>query len=355
MASEYDYLVVIDDGHFNLKGLMIDPKGYIARFIRPSLIMTGHASTPNFSGSTFEGDFICHNEDGENEYYSTMESLPFGNNDMLVDTQNEHFKTSVANTVLVHAMLHHMGLKGKKVKVICMSPMQRYFHSSGEINSDYIQSRNQNLKRKVTNNSGEFVDIIAVEQVPEGFATYLSLLHKYDEKSRKITIDPSWTKKDILILDFGGQTLDIAVMSRGRLMVKKSYTEEGLGMLKIHDNLYDHLKTYRRNIDRNEMSEAIKTGQFYTDKRKTNHISVEKEVDKVIRNVLSNGLDKVNKRTPWENFDAVIATGGSATDLGKHLGNYIADVEFMDDPLFSNGLGALLNFMREEQANKQPA
>ncbi|MBF4308306.1 plasmid segregation protein ParM domain-containing protein, partial [Vibrio anguillarum] len=106
------------------------------------------------------------------------------------------------------------------------------------------------------------------------------MLLKYNQDSKKISIDGELIHKDILILDFGGQTLDVAVISGNSLLTDKSFTEEGVGMLKIYDHMYDYLKSYRQNISRVEMSDIIETGQFYTDKKQTNLISVVDEVEK---------------------------------------------------------------------------
>lgn len=354
MSAQSDVVtVVIDDGHFNLKGIAVDPKsGELIKYVKPSLVMQGHASMPSFKESTFESDFIAQ-KDGKELFYSVMENLPFGQNSMLVDTQNLEFKTDPANTVLVHAMLHHMGLSGKKVHIICTSPLQRFFHTNGEVNSNYVAARNENLMMPVTKTSGEQVEVVSCEQVPEGFATYLSLLHLYNPAKRSISINTDTMNKDILILDFGGQSLDVAVMSSGKLMSQQSYTEEGIGMLKIHSDLLSYLKSYRRNIDRPEMDRIIETGLFYTDKRGKNEMSVQDHVDKVIRDVLSHGIDRIQKRTPFNNFDRVVASGGSAKTISRHLANIIPDIEFVDDPLFANAVGAMLNQIRIAEVNKK--
>lgn len=348
-----DVTVVIDDGHFNLKGIALNPKsGELIKYVKPSLVMKGHSSTPSFRESTFENDFFA-DIGGSSVPYSVMEGLPFGQNNMLVDTQNLEFKTDPANCVLVHAMLHHMGLSGQKVKLLCTSPLQRFFHSNGEVNSEYISKRNENLKTQVKTKDGQMVEVVSVEQVPEGFSTYLSLLHNYDPGKRSIKIDTQLMKQDILILDFGGQSLDVAVMVGGKLMSQQSYTEEGVGMLRIHNDLMSYLKSYRRNIDRPEMNRIIETGTFFTDKRQTNEISVQDHVDKVVRDVLSAGIDRVSKRTPFNNFDKIVASGGSAKSLARHLQNLIPEIEFVKDPLFANGEGAMLNHIRVSEIQKK--
>ncbi|EKO3607151.1 ParM/StbA family protein [Vibrio metschnikovii] len=348
--SEEVISVVVDDGHFNLKGVMLGEKGEIARFVKPSLIMSGHSNAVStISADKYNKDFETIDKDGNPTYFTAMDRLPFGQNSMLVDTQNQKFQLSEANRILVHAMLHHMGLEGKKVHLITTSPMQRYFRSSGEIDSRYIDERNANLMVPVYTKDGKQVEIVQCEQVPEGFATYLSMLLKYNQDSKKISIDGELIHKDILILDFGGQTLDVAVISGNSLLTDKSFTEEGVGMLKIYDHMYDYLKSYRQNISRVEMSDIIESGQFYTDKKQTNLISVADEVEKAIRNVLTAGLDKVSKRVPFNNFDKVIVTGGSAIVLAKYLKVIIDETEHASDPLFSNAIGALINHIREKR------
>ncbi len=344
--------VVIDNGHFNLKGLMLTERREIARFVMPTMVLPGYGTAMNF-GSDTDLDFkTTGNTSDEEMHFNVVHRLPYGNVSMLIDTQNHEFQLSEANRVLVHAMLHKMGLEGKKVKLVATSPMQRFFNSDGTMNTVYIEKCNQNLKIPVFKKDGSTVEIVDVEQIPEGFATFLSLMFKMNDKTKQIGMQASVRNEDILILDFGGQTLDVAVVSNGQLVTDKSYTEEGHGMLKIYDRLYDHIKSYRRNVPREELSQAIETGVFYTNKKKTAEIDISQKVTEVIRNVLSTALDKIQKRTPINEFDRVVIAGGGGQLLMKEISAHLTDAELAEDPLFSNALGALLYKVSQDSASK---
>lgn len=350
--------VVVDDGHFNVKGAIMSESFEPVRYTIPSMVLTGYSNNFLTRSNDISYDLNTEDVDGKTNFYNVVSKLDFGSNEFLLDTQNSEFQLSAANRVLVHSMLYHMGLKGKKVRLYATSPMQRYFHSDGSVNEDYIKQRNDNLKKPVFLKDNSTIEIVEVTQIPEGFATYLSILMKPNKAKGTINIDTSVTREDVLILDFGGQTLDVAVVSNGKLVVQKSYTEEGMGMLKIHDRLYDYLKSYRRNISREEMSRVIETGVFATDKKGTNKINVSERVHKVVRDVLSAAMDKVSKRTPTHEFDRVIIGGGGAQIIEREIKLYIDGAEMVRDPLHSNAIGTLYMATSEvsaSQKNAEPA
>lgn len=358
MSLEEIVPVVIDDGHYSQKGANLSNKNHACFYLLPSLIQSGHSQIMSMDGTDSQSDFVTQANDSTDGtkplYFSVHNRIQFGSQSSLVDTQNELFQLSEASRVLVHAMLHHMGLAGKKVHLITTSPMRRYFFADGDVNTEYIAKRNENLMKPVSNAKGESVEVVRCDQVPEGFASYLSLLIKYKEHTKGYTLghNVELSNQDILLLDFGGQTINVTVVSNGRLMTNLSYSEEGMGALRIYEQLADHFKSYRRNITRDEITKAIETGEFYTDKRGTNKIDVSRTVDKVVRNVLIPGLERVQQRTPFANFDRIIASGGTAKTTWKIIKSIDPAIELIDDPVNSNAKGAFYNLLRERKIHE---
>lgn len=350
-------LAVVDDGHFNNKGMILNRDGDPVRYVSPTVILSGHSKTVSLLEEETCRDYItkCNMEqDQDSDVYFSVPSTPqFGERDNMVDTQNFHYQLSEANRVMVHSMLHRMGLAGKKVKLVTTSPLKRYFKSNGDTDTDYINARNQNLMIPVTMSNGQSVDVVSCDQIPEGFAVFLSMLFNYKKvnKSYQLNMNRQMATKDILILDFGGETLDSAVISNGQLMVNKCCTIEGAGTLKIYEDVYDHLKSYRRNISRQELTQAIEMGKFFTDKKQTNEIDISEIVARTIRDTLSDGIDKVTNRTPLNEFDEVFIAGGTSITLNKYISALIPNALTTNDPLYDNAFGALLNLIREEALN----
>lgn len=340
--------VVIDDGHFNLKGLKLGHKGGIERYLMATLIQHGHGRAVSAKAIDAQ-DYVTSNDAGEDVYYNIHEKMPFGNRNDMVDTQNERFALSEANRILVHGMLHRMGLAGKKVRLVTTSPMRRFFHSNGEMNTHYINARNENLMKPVIKTDGQQVEVVECQQCPEGFASFLSMLFQYQENGSRsvIGLNQDISTKDVLMLDFGGQTLNAVVVSNSMLQTESSFSEEGMGSLRIYEQLYDKAKTYRQNISRNELGKIIETGEFYSDKQKTHHIDLSDEVIKIVRSVIVPGMEKVSKRMPFQNFDHIFACGGTSKLIAKELKNIDARIEFLEEPLYSNALGAMYNMLRE--------
>ncbi|MEZ8240993.1 MULTISPECIES: ParM/StbA family protein [Vibrio] len=354
--KETPVIVVVDDGHFNAKGILLSDSYEPVHYLMPTMVMKGHSTAQFGVDHATPVDFNTLDEDGNEVYYNVVEKMSFGMNGYLVDTGNEDFQTSEANRVLVHAMLHKMGLAGKKVILYATSPMQRYFHLGGTLNEGYINKRNENLMKPVQSKDGKSVEVISTTQVPEGFATYLSVLLKPNKNKKRMGVDISVTQLDILILDFGGQTLDVAVISNGQLVTNSSYTEEGMGMLKIYEHLTSYLSTYRKNISRTEMAEIIETGIFYTDKKRKNKIDVSDQVQKIIKDVLSTAMDKINSRTPTREFDRVLIAGGGVLTIEKEIKLYIDEAEMVSDPLYANALGSLfMAYSEVESKSKKSA
>jgi hypothetical protein len=349
--TEEIYDISIDDGHFNNKGEMLGKNGEIISFIQPSFVMAGSNTTFSTMDSTGgKSEFIT--LDGDKEvHFTTLERLRYGEIEHIVDTQNHAYQLSAANRIMVHSMLHRMGLAGKKVNLVTTSPIQRYFKKSGQPDQDYIEARNKNLMVPVTNALGESVEIMKVTQLPESFAAYLSLLFKYHVVKGKGRLEASsdYVGKDILLFDFGGQTLDVAVISNGQLITRKSFTEEGVGMLAVNDLIYDELKSYRRNIDRCEIDRIIQTGRFYTDKSHSNEIDAQGIVNSAIKIVYANGLDKVVKRLPVAEFDLVLGAGGPVNNIRSILSSIIPEMQFVENPLMANANGGLKYLLSQAQ------
>ncbi|ELO1827425.1 ParM/StbA family protein [Vibrio cholerae] len=342
----------IDDGHHNGKGQLISKGGDVTSFISPTLIMHGsYSSFGSASQNPDVSEFKTVNADGQDEYYTVFQRLRYGEAEHMIDTQNQDYLLSEANRVFVHSMLHRMGLSGQKVELVTTLPIRRYFKKSGNLDQDYIDARNENLKKSVIPMNGdEPVEIVSVTQMPESFVSYLSLLIKYQNNKGqgRISVDSEYLNKDILILDFGGQTLDVGVVSRGQLQTKKCETFEGVGMLAVNELLADELRSYRKNLDRLELDNIISTGKFRPSKQSDAEHDVSHIVQSCINAVYTNGIEKIKARFPMHDFHLILGAGGPLVCISNLVKQLIPEIQIVEDPLMSNSNGGLKYLLKKK-------
>jgi len=339
--------VSIDDGHFNNKGQIIGKDGHIISYLSPSYVMNGSNSSFGVMGNEDTSEFTTLDAQGNTKTFTTFERVRYGEEENMVETQSHEYLHSEANRVMVHSMLHKMGLAGKKVALITTSPIRRYFKANGEVDQQYVDKRNANLMQPVypALEGVEPVEVVSVVQIPEAYAAFLSLLFDYRVNSGKgqLKIQQDYKSVDILLLDFGGQTLDAGVISNAQPMKADCITAEGVGMLAVNELVYDELKTYRRKIDRREIMDIIETGKFRTSRHTDNVIDVSETVGKSIRKVYENGLHNIKSKIPFGDFDMILGAGGALKNptVARTISGLIPEIKLIDEPMYANANGGL--------------
>lgn len=342
----------VDDGHFNNKGaILVDNK--LVLYIRPTLIRPGLDGSGLNNSVDGEYGYKTTGENGEVLYFTVSSVFHYSQSESLCDTQNKSYQTSPAARVMVHHMLHMMGLANKNVDLVTSSPIDRFF-LNGKPDKAYLQARTKSLSTKVESVSGDSVNITSHIEYPEGWAAFQNHLIELKSSGKdnlSLSLNADLKAQDVLYFDFGGQTLDIASIERGRLIVKKSFSIENAGMLAIHDALKGYLRTYRENISSKELDDVIRTGKFRVAKAlNSESINVEQEVNQSISYVLSMAVDKINARFKTSDYDQSIAVGGSALTLDKHISMSFAHVMVSKDALEANVFGLFKRALLERNA-----
>ncbi|WP_026960453.1 ParM/StbA family protein [Aliagarivorans taiwanensis] len=334
---------VIDDGHFNTKGVILKD-GHLHRFCRPTLISEGLNCGLEGFQDLANGEYGYHTlVDDEECYFTVMDAERHGQR--YYKTGNLNYQTSAANRVMIHHMANVMGLNAPN-NILCTStPIERYI-VNGEVNRGYLSNRTKNITQPVQCHNGAIQlksPISEHTEMPEGYAAYFDMLIKMNISNGRVT---SFTKnelvatQDLLFIDIGGQSIDIAIVSRNKLTAD-SFSIEESGMLAIHDFLRSALRDYRSSYATAELNRIIQTRKFQPSLSSENVVDVSDVVNKAIHSTLTSALTRIEHSINFNDYHGVYGLGGAMDLIGKEIQARIPNLTIMDDPLFANSIGAL--------------
>lgn len=157
---------------------------------------------------------------------------------------------------------------------------------------------NTNNKRKIKINR--------VATVGEGISAYYTLS---DEER----------KDDVMIIDIGGRTTNVATFINKKLEKKFTVTK---GMIDFYDDVKGRVNSTGENFNTEEMERLIKKGIIK---------DVEKEETTLIKEIFNGIKFKAKKETYTIYF-----TGGGSVELEESLREMEPNAKFVSNPIFSN-------------------
>ena len=199
--------------------------------------------------------------------------------------------------------------------VVCGLPISQY-----KTNKKYIEDLVMSEKIRFIEINGKrkriFIEKFSV--YPECLGAYYSL--------------DGYKNEDIILVDIGGRTTDIAYISGGKLL--KSSTVP-VGTLNIYSDIVNKLNSlYDLAIDLNKVDRIIESGRFNVD-GKAADISF-------ITSILKNNFLKIKEELDL-NYPArteqIILSGGGSKLFGKAFKNRYSNCITHNDPIFANALG----------------
>lgn len=199
--------------------------------------------------------------------------------------------------------------------VVCGLPINQF-----KTNKEYLEKLVLDEKIRYVTIDGErkriCIDSFAV--YPECIGAYYSL-----EKEKE---------EDIILVDIGGRTTDIAYISRGKLI---SSSTVPVGTLNIYSNIVKKLNgLYNLTVDLNKVDRILETGKFNVDGKQAD-ISF-------ITGILKSNFLKIKEELDL-NYPArteqIILAGGGSKLFGKAFNSRYNNCTYHNDPIFANALG----------------
>lgn len=225
-----------DDGFDSMK-LKVFYQGNTAELRIPSFIAPGKPTRASLDGSAVDlWGYSTFDEDGNERFYSVGEEQ-----ENIIKTAQDAFVTSPAARVLLHhsirLILNKVGYDGED-PVVCYTglPVEKYYAGSSR-NDRFISKKLNNIDTAKSPNTivtpldgslGPMPNIQFINCQPEAVSAWYSYTVNVNDD---LTLSPDHAKSDnkIVVVDWGGRTIDIIPMHRGQpdLASKATLTDKG--------------------------------------------------------------------------------------------------------------------------------
>ncbi|ADL53197.1 ParM/StbA family protein [Clostridium cellulovorans] len=198
-------------------------------------------------------------------------------------------------------------------KVVVGLPINQYKSRKAEIENKISKESN---KKIILNDKERTLTITEFKVYPEGVGAYQSLD----------------SEEDMIIIDIGGRTTDIAYIFNGEL---KTTSTVNVGTLNIYKNIADQLNSkFSIDIDVEKAEKIIKQGYLSID-NKTVDISF-------VSSVLRENFMKIKADLDFKfsaHTEKLMLTGGGAALFHKAFVNRYEDISIMQNPVLANVRG----------------
>lgn len=276
-----------------------------------------------------------------------------------MDTRVVSYPTSDLNRVLVNHALADVGLGGHELYLVTGMPVDQYYKESAP-NTELIDRKMESLSKPVTRigAGASMAKIIRQKVVSEAIAAFYDALIKHDG-TRNDAIAQIIDRRPVAVMDFGGKTLDLAVVIekvRG-VYGEKSGTAD-IGVLALMTKVAARIKS-QFNLSNDPppayVEEAMRTKQyeFFGEMHDVSEI-----VETACRDYLAEAQSFfVSKVGDGSDLGAVIFVGGGAALIRSALGDDAFAAVFRGkriiaiDPEFANarGMWKFANFIVREE------
>lgn len=276
-----------------------------------------------------------------------------------MDTRMVNYPTSDLNRVLVNHALADVGLGDQELYLVTGMPVDQYYKDSAP-NTELIDRKMKSLSKPVTRigAGAPMAKVVRQKVVSEAIAAFYDALLNPDGTYNEV-IKQIIGRRPVAVMDFGGKTLDLAVVIENVRGVYGDRSGTGdIGVLALMTKIAARIKS-QFNLSNDPpaayVEEAMRTKQyeFFGETHDVSEI-----VDTACREYLAEAQSFfVSKVGDGSDLGAVIFVGGGAALIRSALGDEaFADVFrgkriIASDPEYANarGMWKFANFIVREE------
>lgn len=231
-------------------------------------------------------------------------------------------KLSKENLLPMLCLAAGLSTKEEFIRVVLGLPINQYRSNKNKMLEIIEENKILNFK---LNGLDRCICIEEATIFPEGVATYYSL----DIEKRKALVD-----QDLIILDIGGRTTDIALLKAGKKRSVTKSTSLDVGMINIYNDMINEINSlYTLGLNIEDAEGILKNGL---------EVDGEKQDTSFIKNIVKNNIEKVFKELNISypvRTSPLIVTGGGGKSFFKSLKKRYPTAQLVEDNLFSNAIG----------------
>ena len=231
-------------------------------------------------------------------------------------------KLSKENLLPMLCLAAGLSTKEEFISVVLGLPINQYRSNKNKMLEIIEENKILNFK---LNGLDRCICIEEASIFPEGVATYYSL----DIEKRKALVD-----QDLIILDIGGRTTDIALLKAGKKRSVAKSTSLDVGMINIYNDMINEINSlYTLGLNIEDAEGILKNGL---------EVDGEKQDTSFIKNIVKNNIEKVFKELNISypvRTSPLIVTGGGGKSFFKSLKKRYPTAQLVEDNLFSNAIG----------------
>lgn len=231
-------------------------------------------------------------------------------------------KLSKENLLPMLCLAAGLSTKEEFIRIVLGLPINQYRSNKNKMLEIIEENKILNFK---LNGLDRCICIEKASIFPEGVATYYSL----DIEKRKALVD-----QDLIILDIGGRTTDIALLKAGKKRSVAKSTSLDVGMINIYNDMINEINSlYTLGLNIEDAEGILKNGL---------EVDGEKQDTSFIKNIVKNNIEKVFKELNISypvRTSPLLVTGGGGKSFFKSLKKRYPTAQLVEDNLFSNAIG----------------
>lgn len=289
----------------------------------------GFNSTKIKAGEDFL-NFLSTIKEKNNELEVSKHTLKFEDKEYLIglsdgtfSTDNNRSKDPIFKLLLLYSIGKSItGSIDENVRVVTGLPMQFFKHYKTNLTNEFVN--------KTFN--------VIIDGVKKSFTITQMVI--FPQSAGIFLIDKDIIKRDTIVIDIGGGTVDASYFNGGQWKDGKTYS---LGVNSMYDELLQELTKYGVNYtNRFKAKEIIEAGTIFVDGEE---IDVTKEIEKIFKKrtkevitAVKGGFQEAYK------YSKIIFIGGGSKLLEKYIGkkNIIDKAEFINVIVYDK-VGAVKN------------
>lgn len=288
-------LIYIDDGSTNIKMTWQDGDVWKTHLSPNSFC---HGWSPAF------GESISYNYEIDGNQYCFNQASPSAIHNNRVDWQY-----SSLNALAIQHALQSSGIPPQAVEIVITLPLSEYYDASAQINVENIERKKASVQQKVSILRGESFTFTKVRVRPESIPAGIEQCMALPETDT------------LLIVDLGGTTLDVAMVSGQLHHIYRVYGDVRLGTAIVMAHLTPALKAANTPTSPTYAEKFIRARddlEFIA--THLNNASAAPAVQAAIyagiRNLTQRVLDVINS---FDGYSQIVIVGGGAPLIGDSL------------------------------------
>lgn len=262
---------------------------------------------------------------GENYLISTGYQITFNNEVFIIgegDYDTNLDKIQKENLLPMLTLALGLSTKEQVIRIVLGLPINQYRSKKDKMLEVIEDNKILNF---ILNGEERTIYIEDAAIFPEGVATYYSL----DIEKRKALVD-----KDLIVLDIGGRTTDIALLKAGKKRSVAKSISLDVGMINIYNDLINEINSqYTLALNIEDAENIIKNGLEVDGERKDTGF---------IKNIIRNNIERVFKELNISypvRTSPILVTGGGGRSFFKSIKKRYPSAVLVEDNLFSNAIG----------------